>query len=60
MHLEETVKKVEVLNLSDAGDKCIYEALLNNANVTIIKEEFTYDKMSKALITVWYEVKEEA
>tara|TARA_B100001113_G_C20845317_1_gene507187 strand:- start:368 stop:550 length:183 start_codon:yes stop_codon:yes gene_type:complete len=40
--------------LDDEGDKALYEAVLNNSFCDVIRDEFTYDKAGRAMITVWY------
>ena len=40
--------------LDDEGDKAQYEAVLNNGFCDVIRDEFTYDKAGRAMITVWY------
>lgn len=53
-----TLRKVEVYELNEVRDKQAYTNLLNNTNVTIIKEEFAYMKDSTPKITVWYELED--
>lgn len=52
-------KKVDVFQLNHPTEKVLYEAILNNPNCTIIKEEFGYVGPSKSIpvVTVWYEEK---
>lgn len=47
-------KKVEVFELNALQDKMRYEELLNDDDVIIEKEQFTYLKDGTPKITVWY------
>jgi len=40
--------------LEDELEKSQYEDILNNPNCEVIRDEFTYDKLGKAMITIWY------
>jgi hypothetical protein len=48
-------KHVKYFNIALPTDKVEYELLLNNPSMRIIKDNFTYDKFGKPLITVWFE-----
>ena len=47
-------KKVEVFDLRVEHEKKQYEDLMNNPDVDIYKEEFSYVKTGNPAITVWY------
>lgn len=51
----DATKRVRKFILDDDEDRNKYESIINNPKYTIVKEEFTYDKMGRALITIWYE-----
>lgn len=46
--------KVKKYILDDDLEKLEYEAILNNKHFIITKENFTYDKAGRAIITIWY------
>lgn len=46
-------KFVDKYILDKPEEKASYEALLNDIDIYIIREEFSYDKTGKAVITVW-------
>ncbi len=50
-------KKVEVFLLSSESDRTVYEDLLNNDKILILREEFVYNKNGNPVITVWYVTK---
>tara|TARA_R100000152_G_C6597373_1_gene55734 strand:- start:186 stop:362 length:177 start_codon:yes stop_codon:yes gene_type:complete len=39
--------------LSKEEDKAQYEDLINDSEIIITREEFTYDKSGKPTITIW-------
>ena len=43
---------VNVWHLAKEEDKAQYEDLINNSDVVITREEFTYDKSGKPIITL--------
>ncbi|HNW88088.1 MAG TPA: hypothetical protein PKN48_00365 [Bacteroidales bacterium] len=51
------IRKVEMFRLDDDNEKLLYEKLLNDPDVTIIKEEFVYGgrEHSIPITTIWYE-----
>ena len=49
---EETKIFVDYFNLSKEEDKSKYEELINTADITITREEFTYDRSGKPTITL--------
>ena len=51
-------KEVKYFNLLMPSDKVEYESLINDPRVRIVKDNFTYDKFGKPLITVWLERRE--
>lgn len=53
-YLDDGKVKVKKFCLDDEGDKALYEAVLNNELCEVIRDEFTYDKAGRAMITVWY------
>ena len=53
LELTKTIKFVDKWCIDKPEDKAEYEALLNDDDVYIIKEQFAYDKSGKAVITVW-------
>ena len=55
----DATKRVRKFILDDEEDRNKYERIINNSKYTIVKEEFTYDKMGRALITIWYEEEED-
>lgn len=54
MKYKELKKHVAKFILDDPEDRERYEDILNDPTFTIIKSEFTYDKMGRAIITIWY------
>ena len=50
----EGIKKVDVFDLKMDNEKKKYEDLMNNPDVNIVKEEFSYIKTGDPKITVWY------
>lgn len=48
------LQRVKKFSLDDDGDKWEYEKILNDPNCKITRDEFTYDKMGGALITIWF------
>lgn len=50
----EGIKKVDVFDLKLDNEKKKYEDLMNNPDVNIVKEEFSYIKTGDPKITVWY------
>jgi hypothetical protein len=48
----ETRTFVEVLHLAKEEDKVTYEDLINNQDIVIIREEFTYDRSGKPIMTL--------
>jgi hypothetical protein len=52
------MKKVEVYELNEMRDRQQYTVLMNNPNVVIVKEEFSYMKDGTPKITVWYEIED--
>ena len=46
-------KFVDKFVIDKPEEKVQYEALLNDPDVYIIKEQFAYDKTGKAIITIW-------
>ena len=59
MRVKSQKKKVEVFNLEDSGALEMYEDILNNPKITVIRDAHTYDKLGKSKITVWYQVEED-
>ena len=53
------IKKVDVFDLKIDKEKNAYENLMNNPDVEIIKEEFSYVRTGDPKITVWYLLVEE-
>lgn len=53
-------KRVRKFDIDDEKDRTLYERLMNDPNVTILKELSSYDKTreNKMLITVWWEESE--
>lgn len=51
------ISKVKKFNLDKEEEKIEYESILNNHNCTITRDSFSYDKMGRALITIWYREK---
>jgi len=45
---------VEVFRLTELDERNSYEILLNNPNIKVIRDNFTYDKKGNPVITVWY------
>ncbi len=55
-----TVKKIDIYDLGNPSQKDKYEKLLNSEELALInREEFAYDKIGRAKITVWYEIYED-
>lgn len=46
------VIKVKKFNLDDTVDRLEYEKILNDPTCTIDRDEFTYDKIGQAMITI--------
>lgn len=55
MRIKEKRKKVDKFVLDIPEDKDMYEAILNSDKITIVREEFAYDKLGRAVVTIWYE-----
>lgn len=55
---DEGTKKVDVFDLKIDHEKKKYEDLMNNPDVVIIKEEFSYVKTGDPKLTVWYILQE--
>ena len=53
-YLDDGQIKVKKFCLDDESDKALYESVLNDELCEIIRDEFTYDKAGRAMITVWY------
>jgi hypothetical protein len=51
---DDGMKKVDVFDLRIENEKKKYEDLMNNPDVEIYKEEFSYIKTGNPAITVWY------
>jgi hypothetical protein len=49
---EESRIFVDYFNLSKEEDKVKYEGLINNSEIIITREEFTYDRSGKPTITL--------
>lgn len=49
-------KCVKAFELTEGEDKILYESLINDPGVTVIKEEFTYAgrEHNIPIVTVWY------
>ena len=45
---------VDYFNLSKEDHKAKYEELINNSEIIITREEFTYDRSGKPTITLWW------
>ena len=45
---------VNVWHLAKEEDKAQYEDLINDSDIVITREEFTYDKSGKPIITIWW------
>lgn len=54
----EGIKKVDVFDLKIDHEKKAYEDLMNNPNVSIIREEFSYVKTGDPKITCFYIIDE--
>ncbi len=52
--IDDGTKKVDVFDLKMDNEKKAYEDLMNNPDVTIVKDEFSYVKTGDPKITVWY------
>ena len=52
--IDDGTKKVDVFDLKIDHEKEKYENLMNNPDVSIVKEEFSYVKTGDPKITVWY------
>ncbi len=57
--LDDGIKKVDVFDLKMDTEKKQYEDLMNNPDVNIVKEEFSYVKTGDPKITVWYLLSED-
>ena len=44
---------VNVFHLAKEEDKSQYEELINDENIVITREEFTYDRSGKPIMTIW-------
>tara|TARA_Y100001938_G_C8093130_1_gene436336 strand:- start:3709 stop:3900 length:192 start_codon:yes stop_codon:yes gene_type:complete len=45
---------VNVFHLAKEEDKAQYEEIINGENMIITREQFTYDRSGKPIITVWW------
>ena len=52
---ENTIDYTQKFILDEESEKNQYQQILNDEKCNITKEQFTYDKMGRALITIWYE-----
>ena len=52
--MDDGEKKVDVFDLKDSAEKKKYENLLNNPDVEIYREEFSYVKTGDPKITCFY------
>ena len=52
---EAKLKRVRKFILDDSEDRERYEKIINDPQYNIIREEFAYDKLGRAIITIWYE-----
>jgi len=54
------MKHFEKFNLGDPTERQLYVDLLNNSDVKIIKENFTWDKLKNNTphVAVWYETQD--
>jgi len=59
MTLDDGIRKVDVFDLKLENEKKAYEDLMNNPNVEIIREEFSYVKTGDPKITCFYILKED-
>ena len=48
------ISKVKKFNLDKEEEKTDYESILNDPNCIITRDSFAYDKMGRALVTIWY------
>ncbi len=55
MRIKNKKKKVDKFVLDTPDDKSMYEAIMNSDKITIVREEFAYDKLGRAVVTIWYE-----
>jgi len=51
-------KIVETFNLTEQSELMRYEAILNDPTCDIYRDNFTYDRAGRPIITIWY-VKDE-
>jgi len=49
--------KVKKINLDIAEEKEEYENILNDKRCIVVRDEFSYDKLGRANITIWYKQK---
>ena len=45
---------VNFYRLSKNEEKSSYESLINDSTITVIREEFVYDRSGKPTITLWW------
>ena len=50
--LDEGVVKVEKFCLEEEYDKTEYEKILNDPSCEVIRDEFTYDRAGRPIITI--------
>lgn len=56
MKLKSTkLKKVNKFILDEPSEKEKYESIINEPKYVITKEQFAYDRLGRAIITIWYE-----
>jgi len=56
--IDDGTKKVDVFDLQLENERKKYEDLMNNPDVEIIKEEFSYVKTGNPKVTVWFLLKD--
>lgn len=52
---EATLKRVRKFILDETEEREKYEHIINNPKYIITREEFAYDRLGRAVTTVWYE-----
>ena len=55
----QTIKRVRKFDLDNVDERERYEKILNDSRYTITREEFAYDKIGRAVITIWFEEEED-
>ena len=51
------ILKVKKFRLDLPDEREVYENILNDSDCFITRDEFSYDKTGRPVITIWYQIK---